>query len=388
MPLNFLTTEVREHPAWALIGHTRKEGWRGQDAVSDAFRDARMDYELQMGIPSLALADGTTIPYNVGNRADKNIVIVRPAIPGLDAQPRPLGMVSRKYFEEGLIQPMRLARILDPLAVRWNVTAVGALDHGRKSFVALELGERSIEIFGPKGKSATDQFKGFIFVVEDHSGGGSVKFFYGDMQWHCKNQLISISALIQGNRSVRQAGLLTIPHHGITADLLELRAKVEVAAEDARQREDARLRSFAAYALSEPEIDYILRETYPDANDKTVARVYDHVMSTTNAGEVLRADDPTLIRVQLERDEANAEKEKMQKRRENKRDEAREAFRFYDELHPEWAGSAYNFLSGMVELADYGGNISDGVRQSVLIGDRAKVKVRAAIAISDVVGFK
>lgn len=378
----FLSKAVRNHPAWELIGKTREGGWHGQDAVSDAFREANMDYTLVSGTPTLALPDGTTIPFNKGRGTDKNVAVVRPAVAG-DPTPRVLGMVSRNYFEEGLIQPMRLANIINPMAVRWQVTAVGSLDYGRRSFVALELGERTIEIFGPQGGGMQDAYNGFIFIVEDHAGGGAVQFFHGLMRLWCKNQFLS---LISGKGAATK-GLLRIPHHGLTADLLELRAKVEVAADNAAQREENRLKSMAAFALTEPMIDHILEKTYPDVGQQTVARIYSEIMPKIDV-QYLPADDPTLVKVQIGRDEADAETAKRQVRVEAKREEARQAMRFYDEMYPALAGTAWSLGQAIVDQADHGGNRSDGVRASVLVGERAKAKINATLAISDVIGFK
>ena len=335
----------RTGPAWHELGTTDP----GIVLCSKAVRRAKLDYRVFLA-PVSGQVDTPmgTVLVNVPN---KMMILREPTTD--DPEHRFFGFASPDY---GILQNMEIAKALDVLNDDWPVETVGALGMGETVFFTLDAGERKVR---------GEDIKLYFLITDTRDGGTSLKIVFTPVRVVCNNTLIT---------GLRQS-LVTVSLEHIAGLKAAFESRVALvqqmtAAQDATMTVFDRM---ARCSLKKQEIEFVLKQTYPDPRKPKKATILDDLSDA----------DAKLIGVLYdEASEVNQLWEYYCNRAQMFRDAAGELVSKHNDEFPKTANTAWAVYNAVVESADFRRG-SDGIAASAIWGPRSQEKKRAFRAAVD-----
>lgn len=345
---NITALSLRHEPAWHGIGEVFPED--EEVSVWQGFQRTGLDFQFRKE-QLVSIVDNTTIESD-------SYAVLRPRTIVSDS-----GSSSTDYSHVAtvgknyeLVQTSLIAEVLEPLAKRWPLDTVGALDDGGLIWVCLNMGERDVN---------GDVMTNYLFANNYNNGKGSLHFGQGIVRQVCQNTILaSEQSAISINRIRHSAGANI--EFSVFGKVMQNQIK--------RQEEVYRqLRDMGRTLLDKETQENIIEKIYalptmPAKVDKLQQYVDEHslrgleddidVMNWVSDAEKAKAAY-TLRRAAVteQRNDVYALREK-----------------FNDEF-PQYANTAWMILNTVVEHADW----SKGRRvdRSSLFGTRAALKKAA-----------
>lgn len=360
-----MTANVRKFagktPAWHELGIVKEEGWVSDTPATDVLTEigAIVPYEL---VPVHITLNGLVIEL-----AEYRAILRHPDdVDGDTPAPNVLNIVGKDYK---LVQPDEFARILDPLAVTYPVQTAGVLGKGEKYWVCLN---------GDDFDFQGDPFNEYIFCHDDHTGGGAMRIVRTPVQVVCQN---TWTMAMGSARSV-----INIPHSGDPAKRLEYLATVENILAAQRRETVDQFTALVNLKLDKESTAAILEAAYPDPAKKGVQQDYEETMARAQG----RLDESSEIVASMHADAISAAEayEKLVRRVAAKRVTAAMEFTRYNDEKPDFGNTAYNLVSALIEVEDFGGVKMPGTAKSTLFGPRAQAKTNALNTALRLAGYQ
>lgn len=253
-----------------------------------------------------------------------------------------------KEFE--IVQREDLAKMIDPLTVRWPIVSVGEVNAGKTVFVVLNAGNMDI--------ANSDPIQLNYMIVDTIDGGTSAKCLLTPLRIQCTNALLSAlkSAVVSvslnhRNGFGRQINFtMDLAHRMMNAqeelvETLELMARTKITAEDAMRIFEATYKMPSKSAKSE--LVDIIPESQSDLSD-----IRQQGLNAIQAFEYYANQAATM------------------------RKYAAETLEFFNGDNPRVANTAWAAYNAAVEMADWREGRGD-VDKDALFGQRATEKRRA-----------
>lgn len=328
---------VRE-PAWHQLGTVVED----QITAMEALKVAGLDYEYQMTPLVVNLPDGTVL------ETDKVAVLRSPTSD--DPEWRTFGVVSKNYQ---VLPNKALAEGLDALATvsGWKFETAGALDKGRRVFMTLSTGQRSVK---------NDVYDSYVVVTDAKGTGESLQILMAPTRVVCQNTLIMAKDASTMNIRLR--------HNTGLANDYQFWTKMLHRLETQQNQMFTTLDIMAGRKLKDDEFDEFAASVFPMPKEN----------ETQKRLEALGVEEsPTLDKILA----ANEYWTSYSIEHRAGLKELYERFNDSDEntdtKNSEFAGTAYAALQAATEIADWGGRDSKTATQSALFGSRAGMKQRA-----------
>lgn len=325
---------VRE-PAWHQLGTIVDQAVTAEEALNIA----GLDYDYHK-VPIYAeLPDGTT------HAIDRYAVMREPTSD--DNQWRDFGIVSDNY---SVMPNAELAAGLDSLAEAsgWTFETAGALDKGRRIFMTLATGSRSVR---------NDQFDSYVVVTDSKGTGESLQILLAPTRVVCHNTLVMAKNASQFNIRLRHNASLKDDYQFWVNIVHKLDAQQDILF--------TKLDSLSYVKITDEQFKDFANQVYP-LPEKSPAHQRLEDLGMEVKAKIIEDHE---YWVERQKNSQKALNELYQ--RFNDSDENQ------DTRNSEVAGTAYAALQAAVELADWGGRNSKTATQSALFGARANVKQRA-----------
>jgi hypothetical protein len=279
------------------------------------------------------------------------LVIEREGLPPLDTG---LIMVGRVNGDElvnyGVASEFDMVTLsdvlprLDDLAVKYPLSAAGALRKGAEAFFTFTVSESS-EIVG-------EEYQEFLTVVHSYTPGVAHRFIYSPVRVVCQNTLVMSEA--------KSSSRVRVAHTAKSAERLDAAYIVSDAMAQAAVIKK-RLTQMAKTPLSDEAVKAVIEDTY--ARYRPTDRVDSLVM------DLVSSDVMTTLM---------PKHEGQQRYYDNLVAFATQAYAIYNEQYPKTAGTAYGLYQSIVEVADFRkGKSETGSLESAVVGVKAAEKKTA-----------
>ena len=334
-----LTFVDRREPAW---GHKAMHQFNTPVTAREALEAANLDFALER-VPVLAQWQGSLTQIKgkealVDPRSGKALGIVGP---------------DYQYLQNG-----ELADALDTrITSHYPVSAVGETLNSEGLVFVLDAGP--LDILG-------EEHHQYFLIVETRDGKTTLRWAFTAVRFWCTNTLMA---------ALSAAGLSMAARHDRNFVLSVSESLEWVAMAKSTQAQTQELfTAMGSRKLSAPELDLYLEAVYPSPDDARVKALEDAMSAVPS---------PYVEAVYTRRSSTH-------EARVRKITDTRERVRMlYDHFRTPnealrgtlWAG--YNAVAELEDHVVLGGARPDGVRQSALLGDRARSKVRALAAAGD-----
>lgn len=333
---------AREKPGWHELGHV----FTGEVSPIEAVEQSGMDFRV-FTAPLLVDLGGIQVPYN-------QVAIVREPTPD-DYQYRVFGSASENYT---LIQNREIAELVTPLADKWPLETVGALQDGMTMFLTLYAGQEEI-----KG----DPIKMYFLIDDTRDGGSAMSITFTPVRVVCWNTLSAGRAAAIASRNLR--------HTTNIRDEAEWHVQLIGQMQKVQDKVVGAFEIMANATLLEQQIDKVIAKSYPYPRKPRKVQMRDEL----DPDELQRVDGLLESVRQAERNYETL-KAKMDERREV----VRQLLGTFNDEQPNLANTGWAVYNSVVEFEDYRkehGN--EDALVSALFGGRARTKEYAYAAVLD-----
>jgi hypothetical protein len=254
-----------------------------------------------------------------------------------------------------ILQPSKLAKILDPISKQYPVETIGTAQNGKKLYMTLNLGNSKI---------ANEDHELYWLIVDSRDGQGKFQMAFTPIRVVCQNALVS--AVSQSSIS------LAINHrNGIHSEVQDFSKMFN---QLLKKQEDTivAMDSMATNKLKKSDVTEILEYTYQEP------RITQRINNRKNL-ELNKA----LTKKQLE--DFNA----LERKKSNVqiiRDNAMNRYNVFNEEHPKLAKTSWAIYNAIVETEDYRRMRGESANAFIPSGDKAKNKARAFSKALEFVG--
>lgn len=335
MPANIFGSRFlgRREPAWHGLGTVFSEPL----SASEAAKRANLLYVVDK-FPITVDAYGQAI------ETDQFVLVREPT--NDDPVARPFGVVGKEYT---VIQNRELAKILDPLSVKWPVETAGALGYGEIIFLSLDAGSGSV---------ANEEIRKFFLISDSKGGGKTLRIAFTPVRVVCQNTLIlglsSASMLVHLKHWNNIESELNL-HILIAQQMQKLEGKVMES-----------LNALTLKKIVEEQVEDILAIAYPlPSTPRKVMQEYPpDVLSNTVTQHILKLKESYESRLEAW---------------ETIRAGATMLYDRFNDEQPNLARTGWALYNAVVETEDYrrGGN----AQENALFGARAATKARTFDAL-------
>lgn len=335
-------------PAWHGLGTV----FTGKKSAVEAITEGGLDYQVEK-CPIL-------IRSRWGEVETGQVAVVRQPTAD-DPQPRQFAVVNGDY---GLLQNMEIAEMFNDISLEWPVETAGALGHGERMFLTLQVGGAEI------GGSET---KNFFFIYEAKDGSGAISIKYTNVRVVCNNTVMM--ALGDSFDAIK------LTHTADVKERLGFERDLMVALRRAEGEKVETLQQLAATRITDAQAAEVFMAAIPNPKQPMPFRFAKVNPDAVGSDLYMR-----------EFNRANASKREWE-RQVNRHGEFRAAHQeLYVKLNdefPQAAGTLWHALNAVTELADHrqgvsGDETSDKFaaaeqnrRISTLFGSRAMEKAGA-----------
>jgi len=254
-----------------------------------------------------------------------------------------------------ILQPSKLAKILDPISKKYPVETIGTAQSGKKLYMTLNLGNSKI---------ATEEHELYWLIVDSRDGQGKFQMAFTPIRIICQNALVS---------AVNQSSIsLAINHrNGIHSEVQDFSKMFN---QLLKKQEDTivAMDSMATNKLKKSDVTEILEYAYQEP------KVSQRINNRKNL-ELNKA----LTQKQLE--DFNVH-EKKKSNVQIIRDNAMERYNVFNEEHPKLARTSWAIYNAIVETEDFRRTRGNSATAFIPSGEKAMNKARAFSKALEFVG--
>lgn len=336
---------VRE-PAWHNLGTVVED----QVTAMEALKIAGLDFEYERVPLTATLPDGSIL------ETDKVMIVRTPTED--DPNWKMFGIVSENY---SILPNEKLAEGLDALAdvSGWKFETAGALDSGRRVFMTLSTGQKSIK---------NDEYNSYVVVTDAKGTGESLQILLAPTRVVCQNTLIMAKNSSTFDVRIRHNSSLENNYAFWSKTMHQLEAK--------QNRMFATMDVMADRRLTNEEFDVFAASVFPLPEESPVQKrlealgiedglLAEKVSNATEYWTSYAIDHRKALGTLFERFNDSDENTTTN--------------------NSVFAGTAYAALQAATEIADWGGRNSKTATQSALFGSRSTIKQRAWSAAEDLI---
>jgi len=341
-------------PAWHKIGqYIIQKGKLFSEALSDVLDGVRYSIE------PMGTFDESAHWWQA--LEDQRCVIYRDRKKGIV---RSFGQVGKDFQ---IVQPERLGELLDPVLEGYEVHTAGMLRDGKSIFLALKAGER--EIVG-------EQYTDYLTFDLSFEPGRVMKVYATPVRTVCANtQELGI-----GQSTVA----MDISHSGNADSAMQLATAFVRSFQERKEFFTFVMEQYTLHLLNDAEIAHVIESAFPFPSrpkilTQTVDRLTPEQIATFSQEGTIGQLLDGLSRT--ERQYVNSVA-----RTEEERSIVRYAMDRFDRDFPHFKGTAYSLYNACTETSDWRTGSADVAQQIVSGGTRWREKIRAANALSSVVG--
>ena len=254
-----------------------------------------------------------------------------------------------------ILQPSKLAKILDPISKEYPVETIGTTQGGKKLYMTLNLGNSKI---------ANEDHELYWLIVDSRDGQGKFQMAFTPIRVVCQNALVSATNQSSISLAINHRG-------GIHA---EVRDFSKMFNQLLKKQEDTILamNSMATNKLKKEDVTEIIEYAYQEP------KVSQKINNRKNL-ELTKA----MTKRQLE--DFNVHEKKISGIQ-NIRNNAMDRYNVFNEEHPKLARTSWSIYNAIVETEDFRRNRGNSANSFIPSGDKALNKARAFSKALEFVG--